>query len=467
MSGGADRAPAGAGAVRTTRSGHTAVLWFRRDLRTADHPALLAAVAEASATGGSVAPLFVVDGALMASSGANRRSFLAGSLRDLDTQVEGSLALRAGRPEEVVPAFAAEMGARTVFATGDTAPYGRRRDARVASALGASGAELALVGSPYAVSPGRVRAGTGDPYRVFTPFRRAWEAEGWPGPSAPPTGVRWRSAGSDTTVEAIGTTAASPLLPVPGLGAAEAALEAFLAGPVDRYGDERDRPDHEGTSRLSPYLRFGTLHPRQILARLPVGPGAAVFRSELGWREFYADVLWHHPRSAWEPFQPIGSHLRWDTGARADERFAAWAAGCTGFPLVDAGMRQLRSEGWMHNRVRMLTASFLVKDLHLDWRRGARLFLDLLVDGDLASNNHGWQWAAGTGTDAAPFHRVFNPTLQAERFDPDGAYVRRYVPEAEGFGYPAPIVDHAAERAEALRRWEEARLALALEREPR
>jgi deoxyribodipyrimidine photo-lyase len=141
--------------------------------------------------------------------------------------------------------------------------------------------------------------------------------------------------------------------------------------------------------------------------------------------------------------------------------------GRTGFPLVDAGMRQLRSEGWMHNRVRMLTASFLVKDLHLDWRRGARLFLDLLVDGDLASNNHGWQWAAGTGTDAAPFHRVFNPTLQAERFDPDGAYVRRYVPEAEGFGYPAPIVDHAAERAEALRRWEEARLALALEREPR
>ncbi len=436
------------------------MIWYRRDLRTADHPALLAAVDAASGTGAAVAPLFVVDGALTASSGSNRRCFLAGSLTDLDGQVEGSLALRAGRPEEVVPAFAAEVGARLVFATGDTAPYGRRRDARVAAALAASGAELALVGSPYAVSPGRVRAGGGHPYRVFTPFRRGWEAHGWSAPSTAPTGVRWRAAASEVTVEALGTTAESPSLPVPGRGAAEDALEAFLAGPVGRYGDERDRPDHEGTSRLSPYLRFGTLHPRQILARLPDGPGSGAFRSELAWREFYADVLWHRPESAWEPFQAVGSHLRWDTGVLADERFGAWVAGRTGFPLVDAGMRQLRDEGWMHNRVRMLTASFLVKDLHLDWRRGARHFLDLLVDGDLASNNHGWQWVAGTGTDAAPFHRVFNPTLQAERFDPDGVYVRTYVPEVDGSGYPAPMVDHATERVEALRRWEEARLSL-------
>ncbi len=452
---------AGASGPAVGRPRGTTVIWFRRDLRTADHPALLAAVAEASSAGSTVAPLFVVDETLVASSGANRRAFLAGSLTDLDTQLEGSLTLRAGRPEEVVPSFAAEVGASTVYATGDTAPYGRRRDARVAAALEGLGATLARLGSPYAVSPGRVRTQGGAPYRVFTPFRRGWEAEGWPPPSATPTGVRWSSVESDTTVEDVATTAASPALPVPGLTAANEALDRFIAAPVERYGDERDRPDHEGTSRLSPYLRFGTIHPRQVLARLPGGAGAGVFRSELAWREFYADVLWHHPASGWANFQAVGDHLRWDSGPEADERFAAWAAGLTGFPLVDAGMRQLLAEGWMHNRVRMLTASFLVKDLHLDWRRGARHFLDLLVDGDLASNNHGWQWVAGTGTDAAPFHRVFNPTLQADRFDPDGAYVRTYVPEVGGTDYPDPVVDHPTERAEALRRWEEAKLSLA------
>jgi deoxyribodipyrimidine photo-lyase len=451
--------PGGTG--RSTGPAPVTVLWFRRDLRTADHPALLAAVDEAGA--GGVAPLFVVDEALVGPAGANRRAFLAGSLTDLDAQLEGALALRAGRPEEVVPAFAAEVGARTVYATGDTAPFGRRRDARVASALEAAGLRLDLVGSPYAVSPGRVRAGSGLPYRVFTPFRRSWEAVGWPAPRDRPHRARWLAAGSTVPVGALGTEPEASSLPPAGEAAAHAALDSFLQGPVRRYGDDRDRPDHEGTSRLSPYLRFGSVHPRQVLARLPAGPGSEVFRSELAWREFYADVLWHHPASAWAPLLPVGAHLRWDTGSRADERFEAWATGRTGFPLVDAGMRQLRAEGWMHNRVRMLTASFLVKDLHLDWRRGARLFLDLLVDGDLASNNHGWQWVAGTGTDAAPFHRVFNPVLQAERFDPEGAYVRRYVPEVDGFGYPAPIVDHAAERAEALLRWDEAKLALAAE----
>ncbi len=452
---------AGASGPATGPTHRTTVIWFRRDLRIADHPALLAAVEEASSAGAAVAPLFVVDDTLLASSGANRRAFLAGSLADLDAQLEGSLTLRAGRPEAVVPSFAAEVGASTVFATGDTAPYGRRRDARVAAGLEASGATLVRLGSPYAVSPGRVRTAGGTPYRVFTPFRRGWEAEGWPPPSAPPTGVRWSAAASDTTVAQVAVTADSPGLPTPGLRAATEALDRFLAAPVEQYGDERDRPDHEGTSRLSPYLRFGTVHPRQVLARLPVGQGAGVFRSELAWREFYADVLWHHPGSGWANFQAVGDHLGWDAGPEADERFAAWAAGRTGFPLVDAGMRQLRAEGWMHNRVRMLTASFLVKDLHIDWRRGARHFLDLLVDGDLASNNHGWQWVAGTGTDAAPFHRVFNPTLQADRFDPEGTYVRTYVPEVGSAAYPAPIVDHAAERVEALRRWEDAKLALA------
>ena len=298
--------------------GRTTVIWFRRDLRVTDHPALLAAVEEASSAGGAVAPLFVVDDVLVASSGANRRSFLAASLASLDEQLDGALALRRGRPDQVVPAFAGEVGARTVFATGDTAPFGRRRDARVAGALAASGAELALVGSPYAVSPGRVRTGAGLPYRVFTPFRRAWEAAGWPGPSAPPDGARWHAAGSEATVEAVGTEPTSPSLPAPGEAAALEALASFLRGPVDHYRDERDRPDHPGTSRLSAYLRFGCVHPRQVLARLPDGPSAEGFRSELAWREFYADVLWHHPASAWEPFQPIGHHIRWDVGERAD-----------------------------------------------------------------------------------------------------------------------------------------------------
>jgi deoxyribodipyrimidine photo-lyase len=438
-----------------------AVVWFRRDLRTADHPALLAAVAEAGAVGASVAPLFVAEPALLAGSGANRRAFLAECLTGLGEGLDGSLCLRRGPAAEEVAAFAEEVGADTVFATGDCTPYGRRRDAAAARELAEHGRTLALVGSPYAVSPGRVRTAGGSPYRVFTPFRRGWEATGWTAPSAPPRGARWHRGHPTATVGEVGAPPSSPDLPPGGEASGQRVAEEFLAGAVDRYDRDRDRPDHPGTSRLSPHLRFGTVHPRQLLAGLGSSPARATFRSELAWREFYADVLWHHPDSAWEPLAPAGRHLRWDEGPEADRRFEAWATGRTGFPLVDAGMRQLRAEGWMHNRVRMLVASFLVKDLHLDWRRGARHFLEWLVDFDLASNNHGWQWVAGTGTDAAPFHRVFNPTLQAERFDPDGGYVARYVPEAGGFGYPAPMVDHAEERTEALARWEEARAALA------
>jgi deoxyribodipyrimidine photo-lyase len=437
------------------------VFWFRRDLRLTDNPALSAAADHAAARGAGVAPLFVADPHLLARAGANRRSFLAGSLAALDGDLDGSLTLRRGPSARAVAAFAAEVGADTVFATGDCTPYGRRRDAAVAQSLAAAGRTLALLGSPYAVAPGRVLTGDGRPYRVFTPFRRAWSEHGWPAPLAAPPTARWLAAEADVAMGDIGARPESPVLPAPGEAAASDALERFLDGPADGYDGDRDRPDRPGTSRLSPYLRFGSIHPRQILHRLGRSPGAQTFSSELAWREFYADVLWHHPGSAWEPLLPVGRHVRWDSGPLADQRFGAWAAGQTGYPLVDAGMRQLQAEGWMHNRVRMLTASFLVKDLHIDWRRGARLFLDRLVDGDLASNNHGWQWVAGTGTDAAPFHRVFNPSRQAERFDPDGAYVRRYVPEAGSSTYPAPIVDHGAERLEALERWQEAKLALA------
>jgi len=412
--------------------------------------------------GRPVVALFVVDDGLMGSGGPNRQAYLARTLAALDADIGGALTLRRGRPEDVVPAVAAEVGATTVFATGDCAPYGRRRDARVAAALTGAGRTLTRIGSPYAVAPGRVLTGGGGPYRVFTPFRRGWTAHAWPEPIGVATGVRWASGQSDLALGDLEPDPASVTAELPAAGERAAAdlVDRFLDGPVSTYGDDRNRPDLDRTSRLSPHLRFGTVHPRQLLARVPPGTGGETFRSELAWREFYADVLWHRPDSAWVSLSPVGANLRSDTGHGADVRFDAWCEGRTGYPLVDAGMRQLRLEGWMHNRVRMLVASFLIKDLHLEWQRGAAHFLDLLIDGDLASNNFGWQWVAGTGTDAAPFYRVFSPDRQAERFDPDGDYVNRYVPEIGTPDYADPIVDHAAERVEALARWEEAKEAV-------
>jgi deoxyribodipyrimidine photo-lyase len=257
-------------------------------------------------------------------------------------------------------------------------------------------------------------------------------------------------------------------LPAVGELAARAAWRRFLADPVgglDRYDQDRDRPDLDHTSRISVHLKWGTIHPRTLLADL--APRHEVYRKELAWREFYADVLHHRPDSAREYYRPELKGLSYVSGAPARTRLEAWQAGQTGYPIVDAGMRQLLGEGWMHNRVRMIVASFLVKDLHLEWTAGARHFMSHLVDGDLASNNHGWQWVAGSGTDAAPYFRIFNPTLQGKKFDPHGDYVRRWVPElahlsakvihepwADPNGapadYPAPIVDHAAERDASL-----------------
>jgi deoxyribodipyrimidine photo-lyase len=442
------------------------VLWFRRDLRLADHPALVEA-----AEIGDVVPLFVVDPLLTARSGEPRLAFLAASLRALDESMDGALVLRHGDPVRVVAALAAEVGAHQVLATADDGPYGRRRDAAVAEALAADGRTLRLVGSNYAVAPGTLapaalKAGERRGFAVFTPFRRAWEAHGWAAP-VPVPDVSWRGApdvpcdGHPVAPEITAT------LPAAGEAAAHARLEAFLADGVDAYRERRDRPALEdGTSRLSPHLHFGSLHPRQALAHLGDAEGPATFRSELAWREFYADVLHHRPASARQNLQRRMDAMVLDTDGAARARFDRWAAGRTGYPIVDAGMRQLLATGWMHNRVRMITASFLVKDLHLAWQWGARHFLDHLIDGDLASNNHGWQWAAGTGTDAAPYFRVFNPTSQSQRFDPDGDYIRTWVPELAGLSttaihqpgasppadYPAPIVDHAAERVEALSR---------------
>ncbi|MGH9277980.1 MAG: cryptochrome/photolyase family protein [Acidimicrobiales bacterium] len=448
----------------------TTVIWFRRDLRLADHPAVVAAHEE---RGSGVLPLFVLDDNLLRPAGPPRLAFLARCLADLHESTGGHLVLRQGDPAKVVAEVAKEVEAESVYVSADYAPYGRRRDQAVDRALEGVCA-LERVGSPYTVDPGELLTAGSAPYRVFTPYYRAWREHGWGEPSGRPEDLRWVTGvrSEPLPAEPQGTSAG---LPPGGEAAAHRRLDAFLEGVI-AYGRHRDRVDLDTTSRLSPYLRFGCLHPRQALSRLGRSAGAEKFRTEMAWRDFYADVLFHRPESSRRALQPAMSRLDVDTGPEADARFEAWARGRTGYPFVDAGMRQLLAEGWMPNRARMVVASFLVKDLHIDWTRGARWFMRRLVDGDLASNQHNWQWVAGTGTDPSPFFRIFNPVIQGTQHDPTGDYVRRWVPELAGVdgvgvhrpwrlpggpppGYPAPIVDHGIERKEALARYSAARRA--------
>jgi deoxyribodipyrimidine photo-lyase len=445
------------------------VLWFRRDLRLTDHPALLAA-----ADGGHVVPLFVIDPRLWTPAGPPRRAWLLRSLRALDGELNGLLVVRHGDPAHVVPALAQELGADAVHISADGGPYGRERDTLVGEALERDDRRLVRTGSPYAVGPGTIRNGSGRPYQVFTPFLRAWLERGWPQPAGDARGVRF-ARGIDGDPLPDEPDLDGVRLPDVGEAAARARWEAFRDDALAGYDDRRDLPAEPGTSAMSAHLKYGEIHPRTLLADLAErrGDGPQTYRSELAWREFYADVLWHRPDSAREYLRPEYGRMRYadpKRSASARDQLAAWEQGRTGYPFVDAGMRQLLAEGWMHNRVRMVVASFLVKDLHLEWQLGARHFMRWLRDGDLASNQHGWQWAAGSGTDAAPYFRVFNPVSQGVKFDPDGAYARRYVPELahlagkaahqpwehpEGYthGYPERIVDHAVERAEALDRF--------------
>jgi deoxyribodipyrimidine photo-lyase len=449
------------------------VLWLRRDLRLSDHPALLAASDDAP-----VVPLFVIDPRLWEPAGPPRRAWLIRSLNALDAALEGRLVIRTGDPVAVVPAVAAEADATKVHVSADAGPYGRARDDAVATALQSAGRTLARTGSPYAVGPGTITNGTGQPYKVFTPFFKTWLQHGWPAPEAAPRGIRW-APGVDGEQLPAEPDLGALVLPEAGEQAALDRWDAFVQDDLACYGERRDLPAVNGTSVMSAHLKYGEIHPRTLLATLGRhrSKGAQIYRSELAWREFYADVLWHRPESAREYLRPEYAQMRYadpNRSAAAREHLKAWQDGRTGFPFVDAGMRQLLTEGWMHNRVRMVVASFLVKDLHLEWQLGARHFMRWLRDGDLASNNHGWQWAAGSGTDAAPYFRVFNPVSQGLTFDPDGSYVRRYVPELrhlrgkdahqpwecpDGYTekYPERIVDHSAERAEALDRFAELR----------
>ena len=441
----------------------TALLWFRRDLRLADHPALQAA----RDSGDEVVPVFVLDDALRRPAGPNRLAFLYRALRDLDARTGGALRVVHGRPETVIPQLARDAGAGSVHVSSDHGPYGRQRDRAVAAALG--DVPLAATGSPYGVTPGALTKADGTPYKVFTPFLRAWRTRGLHAPASSPGTLTWSDGGlPQDGVPADPTTDA--LLPEATEAAASARWQAFCESDLDGYAQARNLPARDATSRLSPYLKYGLLHPRTLHAGLGAGEGPRVFGQELVWRDFYADVLWHHPTSAREDLTGAISSLDYDPPGPG---FEAWKQGRTGYPFVDAGMRQLLAEGWVHNRVRMIVASFLTKDLHVHWSHGARHFLDHLVDGDLASNNHGWQWVAGTGTDAAPYFRVFNPVTQGRTFDPEGDYLRRWVPELRHLsgtdihepwtcerppaGYPARIVDHAAERRESLERYQRAK----------
>lgn len=453
----------------------TTILWLRRDLRRHDLPALNAAAAAAGA--GTVLPLFVVDPELMGTAGPVRGRCLRDALAAVRRSYDGALVLRHGDPVEVVPALARELGAPSVHVSGEVHPYGRRRDEEVRRALAGDGIELVATGTPYVVAPGAVRKRDGDPFQVFTPFSHAWRDRGWDEP-APDVHPRWCRRVADEGLPGAAEDADVDLPPCSEEAAHERWAE-FCDEQLDAYATERDRPDRDGTSRLSMHLKYGTIHPRTLLADLAGrrGEGVDRFVTELCWREFYADVLHHRPRSAWHDLRPELAAMTYDDPDSDDdaaERVAAWGEGRTGFPIVDAAMRQLHREGWMPNRLRMVTASFLTKDLHVHWTHGARHFLHWLRDGDVASNNHNWQWVAGTGTDAAPYFRVFNPVTQGERFDPEGAYVRRWVPELahlagraahqpwrapDGYaaGYPEPVVDHAEEREEALRRYAAAR----------
>jgi deoxyribodipyrimidine photo-lyase len=463
----------------------TAIVWFRRDLRVHDHPGLHRAVAEHD----HVIPAFVLDGALLHGRfpSGPRTAFLLASLRELDAALGergGGLVVREGAPQKALVALAGETGARAVYLASDVSPYARARDGRVRDALRAAGVEPVHVPGNFAADVGRVTTKDGRPFTVFSPFHRAWrEAERRPVLAAPdatplPTGVH---RGAPPSLAQLGLERElEDFEREPGEAAGRAAMDTWVAEGLDHYDRRSDRLA-DGGSRLSPYLHFGAISSRELEARVAAREGrpAGSYHRQLCWRDFYAHVLLHHPANARREFQARLRTLRWDED---EARLQAWRRGATGYPLVDAAMRHLRTRGWMPNRARLVVGSFLTKDLHIDWRAGEAHFMRYLLDGDEASNNGNWQWIAGVGVDPQPaYRRLYNPARHQERFDPEGEYVRRWVPELRdvpaariaepwamtpeeqraatcviGRDYPAPIVDHLAERRETLERFREA-----------
>lgn len=455
----------------------TVIHWFRRDLRITDNTAL-AAAAKAS---DQVIPVYVVSDwkSKHRWTGAPRQTFLCGSLSALDgnlRSIGGSLIVREGGAEEVLVKLAREAKAGAVFTNRDPDPFGRAIEEKLARALDSEGRELVTFKDAAIHERDEVKTGGGGNFRVFTPYSKAWAKLAKPaaGPglkklktpdgiksSALPTPAHW---GLDEFAGGV----------APGEKAARARLKKFLSGPIHDYGETRDLMGEAGTSRLSQDLRHGLLSIREVYHRAKgAAEGADAvgrnnvwkFISELVWREFYFQILWHYPEVLEHEFNPKYRGMGWD---RDGKKYRAWCAGRTGFPIVDAAMRQLNETGYMHNRSRMIAAMFLTKDLHLDWRMGEQYFMQTLIDGEIASNNGGWQWSAGTGADAAPYFRIQNPWSQTKRYDPEGKYIKKWIPEVAGLpaakfldapadgkplakGYPLPMVDHSTERDETLR----------------
>ncbi|MCB0164948.1 MAG: deoxyribodipyrimidine photo-lyase [Anaerolineae bacterium] len=479
-----------------------ALWWIRRDLRLADNPTLATALSQAD----QIYPVFILDPNLIESAyvGPKRLAFLFDGLRHLSAQLaaKGSyLTVRHGNVAAELKTLLSETGAAAIYAQEDVSPYARRRDTRLAESL-----PLQLIPGLTVHPPTAVLKADGDPYTVFTPYSRAWKKQPLPQPKDLLPVPQQISTPEGLSSLPIPTEPALPdTVPFPASEAeAQKRLQNFTGQlqtqlhlvsktsnqsqkSIYDYTATRDRPDLAGTSHLSPYLRFGMLSARQaVVAAIEAGSGGAnppstdsvgVWLNELIWREFYISILYHFPQVRGNNFREKYDGLPW-LNDEAD--FSAWCRGQTGYPIVDAAMRQLVESGWMHNRARMIVASFLVKHLLIDWRWGERFFMEHLVDGDPAANNGGWQWTAGTGTDAAPYFRVFNPTLQGQKFDPDGEYVRRWVPELAqvpakfshtpwqmarqlqqkvncliGQDYPSPIVDHKAARQRALEAYDQ------------
>ena len=462
----------------------TLIHWFRRDLRVEDNTALVRAARDAD----RVVTVFVLDDryAEDPNVGPARFGFLRESLDDLERalgRIGGRLVLRPGPAARALPALLGETGADAVYANAEIGPYPERRDRDAAAAVEAAGGRFRLFADELLVPPDAIATEKGDPYTTFTPFSKRWLAAEKPEPLPAPQRLDAPelSGVPVASVHAWRDLAKDPAAPRGGAGEALAALDRFFAGPAARYAADRDRPGIVGTSRLSPHLHFGTISARTVRSRAEAAWRAAApaareslrrFVLELAWREFFHHVLFHFPRVAFGSFRRELDTIAWNDDPAGVE---AWKLGRTGYPIVDGAMRELRETHWMHNRARMIAASFLTKDLHVHWKTGEAWFEHELADADLASNNGGWQWAAGSGTDAAPYFRIFNPVLQGRRFDSEGRYVRRFVPELArvpeaklhepwtmtpgeqrsagcviGKDYPAPIVDHAKEREVAL-----------------
>jgi deoxyribodipyrimidine photo-lyase len=438
------------------------VVWFRRDLRLADNFTIQRAFAECK----SVYGIFVMDPVVLRRAGSRRLSYLLGALSDLKGQMQDRLIVAYGDPAKVLLDLCDSVEAKSVYVSRDVSHYSKWRDQRVREALLGRSVAFIEVDYPTTFPLGSIKKGDGSYYQVFTPYYRAWSNLLPNLAVAKRLEFRW----SHLSHQGGYPTYLSEVVPDPLAGETKEhrRLEEFCTSKIDRYESERDLPAKDSTSRLSAALHFGVLHPRTVVAHVDPFRHER-FLSEICWRDFYAETLNQFPQSSWMNLNKAFDAM--ETESSDSDAYERWVKGETGFPIVDAGMRQLASEGYMHNRVRMITASFLVKDLHIHWTAGARYFFSALVDGDVASNSHGWQWVAGTGRDAAPYYRIFNPVAQSKKFDPNGEYIRRYVLELrevpdsyihepwlydrfDTLGYPYPMVDHQKERAEALFRFE-------------